>query len=416
MAWLFVPACGCVCVCACLLQPLYYEQKVQVTPLEAFQHFACLYIKYMQIFRKLEECYHGMVHPQKRIDVKLVLQRVMAHVVQLKLQLVKWNPPNPDLIPPGAKAASFPFPWEYVNLDDILVDLKLPPETLEVPVPRYFVEDRATEIRNRDKVGCLRQRLCMSLCCPPAWPCSLLTLRHGCLRLPDQLIKGYMNLKLGVDKVHVEMDKDLAAAGAEMSLAAAIQVIQRNERGRQGKARALLMKELREEEKQRRMYDMSATTATDKDPEIAASNIQKVYRGYTSRRRAARARDEELVFIGMKPAPADNSEELELALRQAQAKRKTEQLENKEAYEKALLGLHDTVLEEEGPEIREKLTQDRRNWFTEELGKGKFPENLEGYYAMLNVRGGAGALISRVGACLPRILSGRRQVLKKQRD
>lgn len=389
------------------------KQKVQVTPLEAFQHFACLYIKYMQIFRKLEECYHGMVHPQKRIDVKLVLTRVMAHVVQLKLQLVKWNPPNPDLAPPGSKGPSFPFPWEYVNLDDILVDLKLPPETLEVPVPRYFVEDRANEIRNRDKVGLV------------PWVCrgtmALPRMLHADLvACAPQLIKGYMNLKLSVDRVHVEEDKDLAAAGGDMSLAAAIQVIQRNERGRQGKARAVLMKELREEEKQRRyartpvlvysgrhsltacghvllrrMYDMSATSTTDKDPEIAASNIQKVYRGYTSRRRAARARDEELVFIGMKPAPSDNSEELELALRQAQAKRKTEQLENKEAYEKALVGLHDTVLEEEGPEVREKLTQDRRNWFTEELGKGKFPDNLEGYYAMLNVRSPRQAAVRR---------------------
>jgi len=222
-----------------------HEQKVQVAPLEAFQHFACLYIKYLQIFRKLEECYHGMVHPQKRIDVKRILKLVMTHTLEQKLLLVKWNPPNPDLCPAPGKPPQFPFPWEYVNLDDILVDLKLPPETLEVPVPRYFIEDRATEIRNRNK-----------------------------------LIQGYMNLKLGVDRVHVEVDEDLAAAGGDMTLAQAIQAIQRNERGRQGRARAVLMKELREEEKQRRMYDMTATATTDKDPEIAASNIQKVYRGY----------------------------------------------------------------------------------------------------------------------------------------
>jgi len=29
-----------------------------------------------------------------------------------------------------------------VNFDDILVDLKLTPDVLEIPVPRYFVEDR----------------------------------------------------------------------------------------------------------------------------------------------------------------------------------------------------------------------------------------------------------------------------------
>jgi len=32
---------------------------------------------------------------------------------------------------------------DFVPLDDVLVDLKLAPDVLEVPVPRYFVEDRA---------------------------------------------------------------------------------------------------------------------------------------------------------------------------------------------------------------------------------------------------------------------------------
>jgi hypothetical protein len=30
---------------------------------EIFQHLACLYIKYIDIYRKLEECYDQMVHP-----------------------------------------------------------------------------------------------------------------------------------------------------------------------------------------------------------------------------------------------------------------------------------------------------------------------------------------------------------------
>ena len=31
---------------------------------------------------------------------------------------------------------------DFVNLDDILVDLKLSPEVVEIPVPRYFLEER----------------------------------------------------------------------------------------------------------------------------------------------------------------------------------------------------------------------------------------------------------------------------------
>jgi hypothetical protein len=32
-------------------------------PDEVFQHLACLYIKYIDIHRKLEECYDQIVHP-----------------------------------------------------------------------------------------------------------------------------------------------------------------------------------------------------------------------------------------------------------------------------------------------------------------------------------------------------------------
>ncbi len=32
---------------------------------------------------------------------------------------------------------------DFINLDETLVDLKLGPEVLEVPVPRFFREDRA---------------------------------------------------------------------------------------------------------------------------------------------------------------------------------------------------------------------------------------------------------------------------------
>lgn len=61
-----------------------------------------------------------------------------------------------------------------------------------------------------------------------------------------------MNLKLGVDRVYAEMDEDYEDCVPDMSLEAAIDVIQRNERGRQGKQRARLVKHVREEEKRQR--------------------------------------------------------------------------------------------------------------------------------------------------------------------
>ncbi len=65
-------------------------------------------------------------------------------------------------------------------------------------------------------------------------------------------MQGYMNLKLGVDKVYAEMEEDYEDCVPEVSLEEAINIIQRNERGRQGKARAMLVKRVRESEKRDR--------------------------------------------------------------------------------------------------------------------------------------------------------------------
>lgn len=316
----------------------------QASILEAFQHYACLYIKYLQIFERLEECYDQMVHPQKRIDVKQVLEIVMARVVELKHDLVKWNPPNPSIQTKPERN----FPWEYVNLDDILVDLKLPPETLEVPVPHYFLEDQGNVLKKRDR-----------------------------------LIKGYMKLKLGIETLYTKTNEQQCESFVDvLSMDEAIQLIQRNERGRQGRQRGKLIKEVREEEKQRRMYD-ATTCASDIDPEIAASNIQRHFRGFKSRNAAIAERDDELVFIGMKPAKS-NTRALEKQLQAAKIKRKTEQMENIEGYAHALIELKETVKEEEGPFMREKMMEERREWFTQVMSSGKFPQDLDGFYAKIN--------------------------------
>eukprot|EP00644_Phytophthora_capsici_P000370 jgi/Phyca11/525644/estExt2_fgenesh1_pm.C_PHYCAscaffold_40197 len=299
------------------------------------------------ILSRLSECYDQMVHPQKRIDVKQVIEVVATRVVELKHLLVKWNPPNPDVMTQPERS----FPWEYVNLDDILVDLKLPPETLEVPVPQSFLDDQQEDLLRRER-----------------------------------LVKGYMKLKHGVDSIPLDAIKlaqaALAGGMGVLSLDEAIAVIQRNERGRQGRQRGLLVQELREEERQRKLYE-AAQGAPEMDPDIAAANIQRMFRGFFSRAAAARERDEELVFIGMK-APATDRSALEKRLADARLQRRSEQLENKEEYERALIELHGVVTNEEGPFMKEKMLEERRRWITDVMATGQLPEDLSGFYAALN--------------------------------
>ena len=210
---------------------------------QAFQHFACLYIKYLQIFRKLERCYDGMVHPQKRLAVLKVLELVMQRVVELKHSLVKYSPPPPVVQQDKS------FPWEYVNLDSVLVDLKLPPDTLEVPVPKYFREDSAEARKVRDKI-----------------------------------VEGYMQVKHGVPEIPLE-SSDGAQDSGSIPLDKAIEIIQLNERGRQGKERATLVKVLREEEKRRKAYD-AAHGGAELDQDVASIEIQRALRGLVARNRA----------------------------------------------------------------------------------------------------------------------------------
>lgn len=106
---------------------------------ERFSHYAVLYIKYIEIYRKLEECYDQIVHPQKRIFIKKVLESTICRICEIKKYLVFYN----------FRAGSI-----YVHLDGLLFDLKYDPSVIEIPVPRYFKEDDQipVDIVFKDKV------------------------------------------------------------------------------------------------------------------------------------------------------------------------------------------------------------------------------------------------------------------------
>lgn len=95
---------------------------MKLSPAESFRHFRMLYVRYLQIYQKLERVYEGTVHPQKRIDARNVIETVLSRLVQLRHLLVKWHPLNPGV---AAATPGKPFPWEYVDLDDEILERKL---------------------------------------------------------------------------------------------------------------------------------------------------------------------------------------------------------------------------------------------------------------------------------------------------
>ena len=93
---------------------------------DIFHHLAILYIKYIDIFKKLEECYDQIVHPQKRLFIKKVLECTICRICEFKKDLVLKNTRQGSI---------------YVHLDQLLFDLKFDPTVIEIPVPRYFKDD-----------------------------------------------------------------------------------------------------------------------------------------------------------------------------------------------------------------------------------------------------------------------------------
>ena len=81
----------------------------------------------------------------------------------------------------------------------------------------------------------------------------------------------------------------------------AIKLLQIHERARQGRLRAKLMRDIRNTEKQSEQKKTKETVVTDGQIGMAAAavRIQKLWRGFITRKFAQRKREEELIFIGM---------------------------------------------------------------------------------------------------------------------
>jgi hypothetical protein len=56
--------------------------------LQELSEWACIYIRYLQIFRKLETAYDQMLQPQKRQDMKKALEACMGRMLEIRHWMV----------------------------------------------------------------------------------------------------------------------------------------------------------------------------------------------------------------------------------------------------------------------------------------------------------------------------------------
>ncbi|NXE76127.1 DRC11 protein, partial [Cochlearius cochlearius] len=205
---------------------------------KVFKMLATSYIKYMQIFRNLETAHDQLIHRQKRTVIQQVLDGVIGRILEMKKEMVELENS------------------EFHYIDNILEDLKLLPEHMEVPIPRYFVKERLEVLQQREKIL-------------------------------DQIL-----LNAGL-----QTQKPVKA----MAFEEAIKMIQVAERARQGRRRAAFMKQIYLEEKRERQTKLQVQMGPN--PDDAATCIQKVWRGYIQRKKTEKMREEEMIFLGMSLLP-----------------------------------------------------------------------------------------------------------------
>ncbi len=125
---------------------------------------------------------------------------------------------------------------------------------LEIPIPNYFVLERAQAIEKRERL-------------------------------------------LGQILARMTLDNEKPDGNGVMSMDDAIRIIQSHERARQGRLRAKQIRELRLNDQRARQRANMGESKMDKS--LAAIIIQKYYRRHVVRREAKKFRDEEYMFLGM---------------------------------------------------------------------------------------------------------------------
>mmetsp|Transcript_15598 Transcript_15598/g.39564 ORF Transcript_15598/g.39564 Transcript_15598/m.39564 type:complete len:864 (+) Transcript_15598:97-2688(+) len=307
-----------------------------------FHHQALLYIKYLQIYHKLEDCHDQMVHPQKQRDIKQVLEAVIIRILQLKAKLIEFNPRIMN---------------RFVALDEVLTDLKLNPEVVEWRVPRWFLDDE--NIRDDIEVQQKKIEHYMALSDKPQV--------KAMIKAPDDLTDKRDPFKV------------------ELKLSEAIAIIQKNERGRMGINKADMIADWkrgaqRKEEKAKRKEEKGDDGHDDHAQQVfSATRIAAHWKRRCDRKRFLRMRDEEFQFLGMSPPPPPAIDQISFAT-ETRASRKKAQLDASQAYKDAMYEEKSWLAKNEGPDMKAELLEHYRQGILKRYEETlEFPENLDDF-------------------------------------
>jgi hypothetical protein len=311
------------------------QTKTVVSNSDAYHHFAKLYIKYSIILSELNSCYELSIQPQKRLDIKCTIERVVGRVIHLRHCLVKWCPLNPDVVPKGSAAGvkgsgssnQAPFPWEYFDLSNQLKELSLTPDQLEFTTPIFYSEDQKEGIINRNL-------------------------------LIDRLMQQQQSISGGPKRKQLMDDTRWDAEIVPVADRSILVVSNPSEAG-----------------------EVKKSVSLDENlPDRAAAKVQSIVRGHLSRKVTSQKKRWLDRYIGLEHDRAELIK-LEKNLADIKARRLQEQQYRKERYENDLHRLKDVVKEEEGFAIQSMLREERIKWITDHaITKNMLPDSFEGFY------------------------------------
>ncbi|XP_031776762.1 dynein regulatory complex protein 11 [Nasonia vitripennis] len=278
---------------------------------EARSQLADLYIRYIAIGNKLEECYDQVVQPQKRPLLRRLLDSTYGRVLELKHELVEVELS------------------EYNYCDDALLRRRLTPDESELRVPRYFRREREKEIESRRK-------------------------------FIEETLRSLGELE---EKPEPKKMTELEA----------IRLLQAHERARQGRVRFQFMKEILE------MKERSTIRSEPKEPDTAtgiaaAVKIQKVWRGYVTRRKIRQRKLDEMLLIGMLQ-PCQTISENTKRLEKIEKERYEKQREFQEVFDAYTVEAKERIKLEKSAIMEENMRIEIRNWISTYYQQtGKIPE------------------------------------------
>lgn len=284
-----------------------------------------MYLRYLQLARRLTILHNVELQPQKLTDVRTMLDGCIGRMLELKHYLVENC-------------------GDYLSLDNLMLDMKLAPTDVEVPIPSYILDDRAEELVDRREVILSLQRAFADS--DPDAPVSKAQMLPAMYSDPTKAIPP-----LPTKKPPPAAPITLAELELEpMSVEEATRVLQVCERGRQARQRAKFQLALFRQQRFASINGDQFSTASGKDR--AASIIQTVVLGYLERKRAEKRFEEEELFLGLRPSGVANPEEKDAAARRVM-ERKARQKMNIMSLRQKTIELEANIKASEGPKNME---------------------------------------------------------------